>query len=173
MRTGGRSATVSAVTALDGDLELAPINGDARPLEEWLTMFPLLLGAIDPYTHQSSWLLDTIHRVFHHYRGAGVRVAWLATADSDGAKQFLGPYADDFLAFADPEYAAVKGLGLETLPALALVRQDGSMVASAEGWDPAGWRTVSEALGEITGWTPLTIPGPADPAPYPGTPLAS
>ncbi|MGI9607577.1 MAG: hypothetical protein ACR2P0_15725 [Acidimicrobiales bacterium] len=161
------------MTVLDGDLELAPLNGDARPLSEWLTTFPLLVGAIDPYTHQSSWLLDTMHRLFHHFRGAGVRVAWLATADADGTAKFLGQYAEDFLTFADPDYAAVKGLGLDTLPAVALVRQDGSIAASAEGWNPAGWRIVSEALSEMTDWTPITVPGPADPAPYPGTPVAS
>ena len=159
------------MAALDGDPDLDPINGQARPFSEWLTTFPMLLGAIDPYTHESSWLLDTIHRVFTHYRGAGVRVAWLATAPADGTRKFLGPYADDFLTFTDPDYAAVKALGLGTLPALAFVKQDGTVAATAEGWDPTGWREVSEAIEVITDWTPIAIPGPGDPAPYAGTPV--
>lgn len=156
---------------LDGDPDLDPINGDARPFSEWLTTFPLLVGAIDPYTHESSWLLDTIKRIFHHYSGAGVRVAWLATGPADGVKSFLGPYADEHLTFTDPDRAAVKALRLETLPSLVLVRQDGTITGVCEGWDPAGWREIIDALAQQVGWTELTLPGPKDPAPYPGTPV--
>lgn len=165
------SATVSAVAVLDGDPELDPINGDARPFSDWMTTFPMLAGVIDPYTHESAWLLDTIKRIFHHYRGAGVRVAWLATGPADGVQKFLGPYAEEFLTFADPTGAAPKALGIETLPALVLVRQDGEIVASAEGWDPKSWREVTSTLDELTGWTGLNIPGPKDPRPYTGTAL--
>ena len=160
------------MTSLEGDPDLDPINGDPRPFSDWLTMFPMLVGAIDPYTHESSWLLDTIFRVFDHYRGAGVRTAWLATADAAGTSKFLDHYAEEFLTFADPDHAAVKALGLSTLPALAFVKQDGTIAATAEGWDPAGWREVSEAIEDITDWTPLSIPGPGDPAPYVGTPVS-
>lgn len=131
----------------------------------------MLTGVIDPYTHESAWLLDTIQRIFHHYSGAGVRVAWLATGPADGVQKFLGPYAEEFLTFADPTGAAPKALGIETLPALALVRQDGEIVASAQGWDPEAWRSVTSALDELTGWTGLNIPGPKDPRPYAGTTL--
>lgn len=157
------------MATLDGDPELDPVNGEARPFSDWLTTFPMVVGAIDPYTHESSWLLDTIQRVFHHYRDAGVRVAWLATGPADGVQKFLGPMADEFLTFADPDYVAVKALGLSTLPALALVRQDGTIAASAEGWDPVAWREVAEAISDITSWTPITVPGPSDPTPYAGT----
>ena len=159
------------MAVLEGDPDLDPINGDARPFTEWLTTFPMLVGAIDPYTHESSWLLDTMHRLFTHYQEAGVRVAWLATAPAAGTEKFLGPYADEFLTFSDPNYAAVKALGLTSLPGLAFVKQDGTVAATAEGWDPDGWRAVSEAIEDITDWTPLSIPGPGDPAPYAGTPV--
>lgn len=159
------------MATLDGDPELDPLNGDARPFSDWLTTFPMLVGVIDPYTHESAWLLDTIKRVFHHYRGAGVRNVWLATAPADGVKSFLGPYADDYLTFADPDRVAAKALGLKTLPALALVKQDGSIAATAEGWDPEAWHNVSIALEELTDWTPISVPGPKDPAPYAGTPI--
>ena len=157
------------MAVLDGDPDLDPINGNPRPFSDWLTTFPMLLGVIDPYTHESSWLLDTFERVFHHYRDAGVRVAWLATGPTDGVSGFLGPYGERFLSFADPDAVAAKALGLETLPALVLVKQDGTIAAAAEGWDPAAWSTVTETLDGLTGWTPLNIPGPKDPAPYAGT----
>ncbi|MFT7474149.1 MAG: hypothetical protein ACI81L_001070 [Verrucomicrobiales bacterium] len=131
----------------------------------------MLVGVIDPYTHQSSWLLDTMKRVFHHYREADVRVAWLAAGPPDGVAAFLGAYAEEFLTFADPDRTAIKALGLTTLPALALVKQDGSIASSAQGWDPSQWRTVAEATESLTAWTPISVPGPKDPAPYAGTPV--
>ena len=169
MRTGADSATVSPVAALDGDPDLKVLNGEARPFSEWLTTFPMVLAAIDPFTHESSWLLGSIHRIFHHYREAGVRVAWLVTGPDDGVTKFLATYSDDFLTFVDPNYAAVRALGLSTLPAFVLIKQDGSIAATAEGWNPAEWSAVSEAIETITSWTPITIPGPNDPSPYAGT----
>ena len=159
------------MAVLDGDPDLNPINGDPRPFSDWLTTFPMLVAAIDPYTHESSWLLDTIKRVFHHYSGADVRVAWLAAGPVDGVKSFLGPYADEHLTFTDPSRTAIKALGVQTLPALVLVRQDGTISASSEGWDPTGWRSVIDSLANQVAWSELTLPGPKDPAPYPGTPV--
>jgi len=68
-------------------------------------------------------------------------------------------------------YAAAKSLGLTTLPSLVLIRQDGTILESAEGWDPDQWRKITETLDTLTGWTPLNMPGPKDPAPYAGTTL--
>lgn len=161
------------MASIDGDPDLDPINGDARPFSDWMTTFPILAGVIDPYTHESAWLLDTIKRIFAHYSGAGVRVAWLATGPADGVSKFLGPYAEEFLTFADPDAVAAKAIGVETLPALVLIRQDGEIAASAEGWDPKAWRQVIDTLDDLTGWSGLAVPGPKDPAPYTGTALQS
>ena len=84
-------------------------------------------------------------------------------------KGFLGPYGEEHLTFADPDRTAIKALGLQTVPALVLVKQDGTIAAASEGWDPAGWRAVVDALAKQVGWSELTVPGPKDPAPYPGT----
>ncbi len=154
------------------DIELHPLAGDARPLSDWLTTFPLVLGVIDPYTHESGWLLDTMSRIFHHFSGSDARVAWLVASDDDGARKFLGPLADEYLTFADPNRTMVNGLGLQTLPAFVVIKQDGSVVASAEGWDPETWRPAAEMLASLTHWSRPTIPANGDPVPYPGTPAA-
>ena len=62
-------------TAPDPALELEHISGESRPLSDWLTMFSLVLAVIDPYTHESAWLLRTIQRIFETFRGADCRVA--------------------------------------------------------------------------------------------------
>ena len=157
-------------TAPSVDVELASIGGETRPLSEWLTTFPLALGVVDPYTHESAWLLDTIARIFRIYRGSDCRVAWLVTGPTDAARTFLGPLADDFLTFADPDRDVIKSLSLATLPAFVVIRQDGSLLGAAEGWDPPTWRTVTDDLTELTSWSRLALPAPSDPVPYPGTP---
>ena len=64
-------------TAPDPALDLEQLSGEIRPLSDWLTIFPLVLAVIDPYTHESAWLLATIRRIFQNFRGADCRVAWL------------------------------------------------------------------------------------------------
>jgi hypothetical protein len=157
-------------TAPPVDVELVSRTGEARQLSEWLTTFPLLLGAVDPYTHESAWLLPTMTRVFRAFAGADCRVAWLVTAPATACEQFLGPLADEFLTFADPDRTVVKSLGLSTLPALVVIRQDGSLLGAAEGWDAAGWRSVTDDLARLTGWSRVTLPVAGDPVAYPGTP---
>jgi hypothetical protein len=157
-------------TAPDPSIDLEHVSGEARPLSDWLTMFPLVLAVIDPYTHESAWLLTTIRRIFETFRGADCRVAWLVTADRDGAKQFLGPLADEFLTYIDPHRTLVKSLELAVLPSLVILRQDSSLLGAAEGWDPATWRPLAEELSELTSWSKPTIPAKGDPVAYPGTP---
>ena len=72
--------------------------------------------------------------------------------------------------FSDPDRAAVKALGLEQLPAFVFIRVDGTVPAAAEGWDPAEWREVAEAIAEATAWSRPTIPAPGDPGPFHGSP---
>jgi len=151
--------------APDLDIDLHPLQGDARPVSQWLTTFPLAAVVLDPYTHESSWLLDTARRIL-----TVLRVAYLVTGtDPDGARQFLGPLADDILALADPDRAFVRSLGLTSLPAFVAIRQNGSVIGSAEGWDPEAWRAVATGLAALTSWSRPEIPAMGDPAPYAGT----
>jgi hypothetical protein len=155
------------------DLVLAPINGEARPIGEWLTMFDLALVALDPFTNESAWILRTARRILTHYDQADVRVAWLVTGTPAEARMFLGPYAKEILTFADPERKAVEGLGLTALPAMVHVNSDGTIRNAAEGWFPKEWDALTEALSRKAAWTKPVVPIAGDPAPFPGTnPLA-
>src|SRR5215210_1664815 len=106
-------------------------------------MFHLVFVVVDPFTWESSWLLDTTGRIFETYRGADCRVAWLVAGTADEASTFLGPWAEEFLTFADPDRVAVKALGLEKLPAFVHINQDGTLAGAAEGWDPYEWRPIA------------------------------
>lgn len=152
------------------DLVLTPIDGDAHTLEEWLTLFHLVVVVIDPFTNESSWVLDTAGRVLQTYAGADCRVGWVVTGTDAEAREFLGPWADRLLTFADPDRELVKALGVTRLPALVHLNLDIQVVGVAEGWDPAAWRPILTNLSRVMSWSRPNFPVPGDPTPYEGSP---
>ncbi len=157
-------------TAPPLDTELITLAGDAYTLEQRLTTFHLASVVLDPYTNESAWVLKPAARILAAMSGADVRVNFVATCGPNDARRFLGPLADEFLVFCDPDRAFVKGLGLATLPAFVFVRVDGTVPAAAEGWDPVAWHGVAEVIAETTAWSVPSLIAPGDPTPFHGTP---
>lgn len=158
-------------TTPPSDIELTALDGKTYTLREWVMLFNLVVTAIDPYTYESSWILKTAERIMRHYDEADVRVGFLATCDAEGAKQFLGPLADDFLVFTDPDREFVRACELERLPALLHLRQSAELTGAAEGWDPEEWNKTLLVLEEDLMWrSQPQLPVPGDPAPFSGTP---
>ena len=157
-------------TAPPPDVELDPLQGDPRPIGDWVTTFHLAVVVLDPFTHESSWIIDSAARILASYNAADVRTAWLVTGTDDEARQFLGPMADEFLTFTDPDRAFVKGLELEHLPAFVHIDHALNVVGAAEGWIPKEWRDVASTLSNQMSWSRPAIPEAGDPPPYQGTP---
>jgi hypothetical protein len=153
-----------------GDLLLTPVGGQGRTVSQWLTTFHLLVIALDPYTNESAWILPTAKRIIQTFEQADCRVALLVTADERDCKRFLGPILDEVLTFTDPDRAAVKALGFEHLPAIVHLAMDGTIVNSAEGWQPLQWRQVTDNLGRLMRWSAPTLPTVKDPGPFEGSP---
>lgn len=171
-RHGGALPWGLVASSIALDQQLTTISGESRPLGEWVTMFHLASVVLDPFTNESSWVLDTAVRVLEAFRGANVRVNLVLTCDSGEANQFLGPIADRFLVYCDPARTFARSLGLSTLPAFVFVQADGTVVASAEGWNPAEWRAVAKSIATTCSWLSPAIPAPGDPSPFRGTPVA-
>ena len=152
------------------DLTLTPLKGDAKTLHQWLTTFHLASVVLDPFTNESAWILKTAARILRQFSGAAVRINFIVTCDASDAREFLGPYADEFLVFCDPDRVAVKALGLSELPAFVLIKSDGSVPVAAQGWTSADWKEVAAAVATLTSWSRPTIPGPGDPGSFRGTP---
>ena len=153
-----------------GDVTLVHLSGAEHPLDDWLTTFHLAVAVLDPYEYESAWLLETAGRILTTFAGADVRVGFLVTASPADAKEFLGPWADRLFVLCDPDKAFVKSVELETLPAFVHLGQDGTLLGSAEGWDPAAWRAVADNLAKVMSWKAPEIPAPGDPKPYAGAP---
>jgi hypothetical protein len=163
-------ATVSLVVTPSPDTVLHPLVGDKRALHELLTTFHLLSVVIDPYTKESAWVLKTARRVLAQFAGSSVRANFVVTSNDGEARAFLGPLADEFMVFCDADRVFVKQLALTRLPAFVFLRIDGNVVASAEGWNPAEWRTVADQVARTVAWSKPLIPAPGDPGAFAGTP---
>jgi hypothetical protein len=136
-------------------------------------MFHLVFVALDPSNERSRRILDTATRIFHTYYDADCRVAWLVAGDAAEARAFLGDRADEVLTFLDPDLVAIRAFGLSSLPAFVHLGMDGSIVNAVEGWDPPGWRTLTDQLSRILSWTRPPIPWSTDPQPFEGAPLSA
>jgi hypothetical protein len=152
------------------DTILRPLNGPERPLSQYLTTFPLLLIVLDPFTHESAWLLETGSRILDSFGQADCRVGWLVAGDADECRQFLGPHAQRFITFSDPDRDVIKALGLERLPALICLGLDATVIDAAEGWQPTQWRAMTDRVARMLGWTGPKIPSAKDPASFAGSP---
>ena len=175
-REGGRRAACalpfSAVaTDPSADLAITDLSGYEATLSVRLVLFNQLSVVIDPYTHQSGWILPTAARIFNHYREADIRCCFVVAADAEGAASYLGPYASDHLVLLDPDRTMIESLGLEFLPALIHLRQDASLAGAAEGWQPIDWLEVLDGVEQTMAWrSKPQLPAKGDPAPFAGTP---
>lgn len=151
-------------------LTLTPLSSDPKTLQQWLTTFHLASVVLDPFTNESAWILKTAARILRQFSGAAVRINFIVTSDASDARAFLGPFADEFLVFCDPDRVAVKALGLSELPAFVLIKSDGSVPISAQGWTSAEWKEVAAAVAALTSWSRPSIPAPGDPGSFRGTP---
>ena len=145
-------------------------TGEPRTVAAWVTLFNLAVVVLDPYTYESAWLLDEAGRILTDYTAADVRVGWVVTASPDETKQFLGPWADELLTFADPDRAFVKGLGLDVVAGVRAHQHGGPGRGRRRG---LGSRRVAQGGSQPLAGPRLDATGhprPEHPAPYAGSP---
>ena len=164
------SRYLQGVTTLRGDLALHPLGGKELTLADQLTLFHLVAVVLDPYTYESSWLLDTAKRILSSFQEADCRPAFIVASDEEGTRSFLGPLADEFITFCDADREFIKELGVKELPAFVVLDLNCTVSGLAEGWNPELWRPIAEDLADIMSWSRPYIPAAGDPVPYAGSP---
>ena len=150
------------------DLELAPLAGEARPLSEWVTNFHLVLVVLDPYTNESAWLLETAGRILRSFAQADCRVGFAVTAKDDDARRFLGPWATEFLTFADPDRDLVKAFEIEDPAHLRAHPDRPHRGVEGRGMGPAGVAGRHHRPGPRDELDPAEHPRPRRPRAVPG-----
>lgn len=136
----------------DPSLELTTTKGSTRTLDDWATMFHLVLVVL-PDRPEGNRFVEPIKRIFAQFGDADCRTAIVVPSTPAIATRILGPLEDESIVFVDPDKVLVKSLGLERLPALVHLRQDTSLVDAAEGWDPDQWQRVADGAAKAMAWT--------------------
>lgn len=155
----------------DPTLKLTTSKGVTRTLDDWSTMFHLFLVVL-PARSEAAAFTPIGLRLFATFGDADCRFAFVVTGAPAIAARLLGGAEDSVVTFVDPDLELVGSLGLERLPAFVLLRQDTTLVAAAEGWDPKEWQGVARDAGKLLAWTVPEVRAPGDPSPFLGWPVA-
>jgi hypothetical protein len=151
----------------DPTIKLATTKGVTRTLDDWSTMFHLCLVILPPRPEAAAFI-PIAKRIFAVFGDADCRTAFCVVGNEFIARGVLGDAEDEYLSFVDPDGALVKSLGLAHLPALVHLRQDTTVVAAAEGWDPAAWQSVVKEIAKAMAWSFPEVARAGDPPPTPG-----
>jgi hypothetical protein len=154
----------------DPNLKLTSTKGVTRTLDDWLTMFHLCVVVLPPRP-EAAVFIPIARRIFKVFGDADCRTALCVVGNEFIARGVLGDAEDEFLSFVDTDGAFVAALGLTHLPAFVHLRQDTTLVAASEGWDPAAWQSVAKEIGKAMAWSVPVVSGPGDPAPTRGWPV--
>lgn len=146
----------------DPSLPVTSLKGATRPLDDWTTMFHLVAVVLPDRAEGREWIgvADQISSVLGD---ADCRVVLLVAGTPAITRRVVGEAADRYLVLVDPARALVKSLGLERLPAIVHLRQDATLVDSAEGWNPTEWQRVVEGVAAAMHWSVPTVGGPGTP----------
>ncbi|MGH8985237.1 MAG: hypothetical protein ACRDY6_15340 [Acidimicrobiia bacterium] len=154
----------------DPSLKLTSSKGTSRTLDDWSTIFHLCLVILPARPEARAWV-PVARRIFRTFGDADCHTAYCVAGPEEIARRIVGEAENEAIVFVDPDGALVRSLGLEHLPAFVHLRQDTTLVAATEGWDPREWQRVAREVGKALAWTVPEVAGPGDPAPTPGWPV--
>lgn len=154
----------------DPNIKLTSTKGVTRTLDDWSTMFHLCLVILPPRP-EAAMFIPIARRIFNVLGDADCRTALCVAGNEFIARGVLGDAEDEYLSFIDPGGEFVTSLGLTHLPAFVHLRQNTTVVAAAEGWDPKTWQAVAKEVAKSMAWSVPTVAGAGDPPPTPGWPV--
>jgi hypothetical protein len=156
----------------DPNLALTNLDGRTRTLDDWMTMFHLVLVALPDRPEANAWV-PIGNRIFATFGDADCRVAFLVPSTAAVARRILDGAETKATVFVDPDKEFVSSMGLERLPAFVHLRQNGTLANVAEGWDAREWQRVAREIGKAMAWTHPEVSRPGDPPTHPGWPAVS
>ncbi|HEX9467714.1 MAG TPA: hypothetical protein VGA11_04840 [Acidimicrobiia bacterium] len=151
----------------DPNLKLSSSKDVARTVDDWTTMFHLCLVILPPRP-EANVFIPIARRIFQVFGDADCHTAFCVVGNEFIARGVLGDAEDEYLTFIDPDGAFVQSLGIQHLPAFVHLRQDTTLVAGAEGWNPREWQQVAKEIAKSMAWSVPEVAAHGDPAPTPG-----
>ena len=136
----------------DPTLELSTAAGMTRTIDDWTTMFHLCLVILPDRPEAAQWV-PVARRIFGVLGDSDARTAYVIPSTPAIAQRIVDGEREQAMVFVDPERTLINSLGLKHLPALVHIRQDTSLGAVAEGWDPEEWQKVAREIAAAMAWS--------------------
>ena len=136
----------------DPTLELSTDAGMTRTIDDWTTMFHLCLVILPDRPEAAQWV-PVARRIFGVLGDSDARTAYVIPSTPAIAKRIVDGEREQAMVFVDPDRTLINSLGLKHLPALVHIRQDTSIGAVAEGWDPEEWQKVAREISAAMAWS--------------------
>ena len=137
----------------DPTLALTNLAGRTRTLDDWSTMFHLVLVVLPDRPEASAWV-PIGKRIFATFGDADCRAAFVVpSAPSVAAQDPRRRRESKAMVFVDPDREFVTSLGLERLPAFVHLRQNTTLAIGRRGLGPASWQRVAREIGKAMAWT--------------------
>jgi len=151
--------------------QLTTIAGTMVAMEEALRKGPLLLGFFKISCPVCQYTLPFLERIHQQLNGRGVQIWGIAQDSLKDAIQFSQTYGLTFPILIDePPYKTSRQYGLEIVPSLFLVKPDGHIEQSSEGFAKADLLNIQRSLAQSYSIAPpaLFLPTESVPAYRPG-----
>lgn len=136
----------------DPTLEMSTAAGMTRTIDDWTTMFHLCLVILPDRPEAAQWV-PVAQRIFGVLGDSDARTAYVIPSTPAIADRILDGESKRAMVFVDPDRTLINSLGLKHLPALVHIRQDTSIGAVAEGWDPEEWQKVAREVARAMAWS--------------------
>jgi hypothetical protein len=146
----------------DPNLSLTTLAGTTRTLDDWTTMFHLVLVIVPDRPEASRWV-PIAERIFATFGDSDARVAYVVPSTALVARKILDGAEQKQTVFLDPDKVFVDSLGLERLPAFVHLRQNATLAGACEGWDAVEWQRLARQIGKALAWTTPEVSRPGDP----------
>src|SRR3954449_1093133 len=127
----------------DPALELSNLQGVARSLDDWATIFNLAIIMLPARTEASAWNV-VISRIYATLGDSDVRTTIWVPSTVAITRRILGDLADRYLVFCDADGALATSPLIARIPAFVHLRQDTSLVGAAQGWSPTEWQKIAD-----------------------------
>jgi peroxiredoxin len=146
--------------------ELATTTGGRLSLPKALAGGPVLLAFFKVACPTCQFTFPFLERIHQQLRGQGVQIWGLAQDKAQDGARFAATYGVTFpILVDDAPYKVSRAYGLSYVPSLFLIKTDGHIEISSEGFCKADLLAIQRSLAQLLSATPPALFLPTEKVP--------
>ncbi|HMD84552.1 MAG TPA: TlpA disulfide reductase family protein [Terriglobia bacterium] len=138
--------------------QLATTTGGCLALPEALASGPVLLAFFKVSCPTCQFTFPFLERIYQQLREQGVQIWGVVQDKAPDARRFAATYGVTFpILIDDSPYEVSRAYGLAHVPSLFLVKADGRVEISSEGFSKADLLAIQKSLAQLLSATPPAL----------------